>query len=120
MSAGVYGEEPHAGRGGGSWYTGAAGWMYRIVIESIIGFSVEEGAMILIDPRVPSSWGEFSISYKIPGDSAIYHIRIDNPDGRTRGIRSGNVDDANVEIREGVARIPIRSDGSVRHVELRM
>src|SRR5436309_2802634 len=55
MAGDVYGRAPHAGRGGWSWYTGSAGWMYRAGLESILGLR-RRGATFIVDPCVPASW----------------------------------------------------------------
>jgi cellobiose phosphorylase len=55
--------DPHEGRGGWSWYTGSAGWMYRLILESILGIR-REGARLLVQPQLPSHWQGFSVSYR--------------------------------------------------------
>src|SRR6185295_6190215 len=59
----VYGEPPHRGRGGWSWYTGAAGWLYRVGLESILGFQLQ-GNRLRIEPCVASHWPGFQITYR--------------------------------------------------------
>lgn len=63
MAADVYGEEPHAGRGGWTWYTGSAGWFYRFLYEVIIGME-RRGDVLRFRPRVVSSWKEFKLHYR--------------------------------------------------------
>ncbi len=55
MAADVYAVEPHVGRGGWTWYTGAAGWMYRIAIENLLGLK-KYGEKLIIDPCIPQNW----------------------------------------------------------------
>ena len=57
MAADVYSCYPHVGRGGWSWYTGAAGWMYQVGLENILGFS-KEGDVIHSNPNAPLKWGD--------------------------------------------------------------
>ncbi len=59
----VYARPPHAGRGGWSWYTGSAGWLYRAGIESILGLK-RRGATFVVDPCIPSTWPEYSITWR--------------------------------------------------------
>jgi cyclic beta-1,2-glucan synthetase len=92
--ADVYSAEGHEGRGGWSWYTGAAAWMYRITLEHILGFK-REGEWLTIDPCVPSSWPAFRITLKIAG--AEYHIEVVNRDGVSRGVQSLDLDGSAVE-----------------------
>ena len=63
--ADVYAEPTHVGRGGWTWYTGSAGWMYRAGLEWILGFRLE-GATLVIDPSIPKSWPGFEITFQYP------------------------------------------------------
>jgi len=64
MAADVYGVEPHTGRGGWTWYTGSAGWMYQLIIESFLGLK-REGNKLTFAPCVPDSWKSFKIRYRM-------------------------------------------------------
>lgn len=120
IAADVYGVEPHVGRGGWTWYTGSAGWMYRCAIESIIGFSVEAGVEIILNPSVPPDWTDFSLSYTLPGDETTYRIRVSNPDGRTSGVRRGRIDGRDVDVQNGTLRFLIECDGKTHEVDVEM
>jgi cellobiose phosphorylase len=63
MAADVYALSPHIGRGGWTWYTGSSGWMYRLIVESILGLRLEV-EKLHIKPCVPSSWDTFKIFYR--------------------------------------------------------
>ncbi len=63
MAADVYGESPHAGRGGWSWYTGSAGWMYRLILESLLGLQLS-GELLRLTPVLPAQWPGFSLDYR--------------------------------------------------------
>ena len=63
MAADLYGVSPHIGRGGWSWYTGSASWMYRAAIESILGFDLKQDKLI-INPCIPKAWNEFTMIYR--------------------------------------------------------
>ncbi len=63
--ADVYAVAPHVGRGGWTWYTGAAGWLYRAGLESILGFRVR-GSTLLLDPCIPKDWPGFEITLPAP------------------------------------------------------
>ncbi|MFO7549306.1 MAG: hypothetical protein R6X29_10625 [Acidimicrobiia bacterium] len=82
-AADVYSEAPHVGRGGWTWYTGSAGWMYRAGVEWILGFHLR-GTRLAIDPCIPRAWREFEISFRY--HSSRYEIRVSNPDGAARGV----------------------------------
>jgi cyclic beta-1,2-glucan synthetase len=87
----VYAVPPHTGRGGWTWYTGSASWMYRAGLESILGFKLE-GDRLKIDPCIPRWWRDFDITYR--HGEAVYRIRVENPLGLNRGIASVEVDGA--------------------------
>ncbi|WP_010238771.1 GH36-type glycosyl hydrolase domain-containing protein [Clostridium arbusti] len=74
MAADVYAREPHVGRGGWTWYTGTAGWMYRVGIEGILGLSLAEGKGFRINPCVPEEWKEYHITYR--HENCIYNIKV--------------------------------------------
>ena len=82
VAADVYSVSPHAGRGGWSWYTGSAGWMFRVAIEDILGIRAKEGEILAIDPRIQRDWKELAVRLVWPVDESTYHITIRNPDGR--------------------------------------
>ncbi len=71
MPADIYGAAPHTGRGGWTWYTGAAGWMYRLAVETLLGITLEVDRLRLT-PRVPESWDSFKIHYRYR--ETFYHI----------------------------------------------
>lgn len=73
VSADVYGVAPHIGRGGWSWYTGSAGWLYRLILESLLGLT-READQLRLTPCIPQSWNSYSITYRF--GSTDYHIVI--------------------------------------------
>jgi cyclic beta-1,2-glucan synthetase len=84
MVADIYGTPPLTGTGGWTWYTGAAGWMYRLGIQAILGFT-RMGSILKIDPCIPGHWPGFKLTYRY-GES-LYQVTVENPDGINRGIR---------------------------------
>ena len=74
MAADVYIKEPHAGRGGWSWYTGASGWMYRVGVEDILGLKRVKDKGYTINPCVPSDWKQYEI--KITNEKEDYTIKV--------------------------------------------
>jgi cyclic beta-1,2-glucan synthetase len=107
----VYVHPLNAGRGGWTWYTGSAGWMYRAGLESILGLR-RHGSTFEIDPCVPSSWNEYSIVWRV--GSARYEISVSNPAHRCRGIAEAELDGAPVDPRA----IPLVDDGDAHSVRL--
>lgn len=84
MAADVYSVDPHIGRGGWTWYTGAAGWMYRVGFEYILGFKKYDDTLV-IDPCIPKKWSGYDIKYKYK--DTIYLIVVKNPDGVNKGVK---------------------------------
>jgi cellobiose phosphorylase len=73
MCADVYGTPPHTGRGGWTWYTGAAGWMYRLALENLLGLKLEKDHLI-VTPCVPAHWDEYTIHYRYR--ETVFHITV--------------------------------------------
>ncbi|AND67522.1 glycosyltransferase [Dyella thiooxydans] len=85
VAADVYGVPPHQGRGGWSWYTGSAGWMYRLIVESLLGLRVE-GESLHVEPVLPSGWLTYELAYRHrETDYRIVVHQGDEPE-RVRGI----------------------------------
>ncbi len=73
VAADVYAVAPHTGRGGWTWYTGSAGWMYRLLLETLLGVNLE-GEWLRLAPRMPPAWNTYKIHYRYR--STVYHITI--------------------------------------------
>ncbi|MBI1818354.1 MAG: phosphorylase [Deltaproteobacteria bacterium] len=113
VAADIYATAPHVGRGGWTWYTGSAAWMYRAGLESILGFRVR-GATLLIDPCIPKAWRGFEIEFRY--HSARYNIAVENPRGVTRGVTRVELDGA--ELAEAQGPIPMVDDGATHRVQV--
>ncbi|HSJ96821.1 MAG TPA: glycosyl transferase, partial [Myxococcota bacterium] len=111
--ADVYAVAPHVGRGGWSWYTGAAGWLYRAGLEWILGFRVQ-GATLLLDPCIPRGWPGFEIEYR--HRSARYQIAVENPHSVSRGVVGIELDGAALPV--GAAGVPLADDGATHRVRV--
>jgi cellobiose phosphorylase len=73
VAADVYTVAPHLGRGGWTWYTGSAGWMYRLLVETLLGVNLE-GDQLRLTPRMPKAWTTYKIHYRYR--QTVYHITI--------------------------------------------
>ena len=93
VCADVYSAPSHVGRGGWTWYTGSAGWMYRTAVEGILGITLK-GTTLCIDPCIPHSWSGFEVTYK--RGAAQYQIVVDNPLGVCRGVVRAVVDERDI------------------------
>lgn len=111
-AADVYSEAPHVGRGGWTWYTGSAGWMYRAGVEWILGFRLR-GAHLLIDPCIPRAWRGFEISFLY--HSSRYQIEVRNPDGVSRGVVGLSMDGVSLS---PDSELDLADDGATHHVQV--
>ena len=73
VAADVYALAPHTGRGGWTWYTGSAGWMYRLIVESLLGLRLEVNNLRFA-PCLPAEWQEYKVHYRYR--ETVYHITI--------------------------------------------
>ena len=74
MAADVYAKQPYVGRGGWTWYTGTAGWMYRIGLDGILGLKLVEGKGFSVKPCIPEDWNEYTIKYN--HYNSVYNIKV--------------------------------------------
>ena len=108
----VYAEPPHVGRGGWTWYTGSAGWLYRAGMEWILGFRVR-GMIALHRSLHSAKLAGLSIEFRY--HSSTYKIRVENPSGVTRGVALTELDG---KILAGSANIPLVDDGAVHQIRI--
>jgi len=123
IAADVYGVPPHVGRGGWTWYTGSAGWMIRVALESVLGVR-REGDSLVIDPCVPDEWSEYSVRLRIPSRSQSapmdVEVRVRNPERRARRVVRASLDGAALPLDEGRCRVPLRWEGRTQRVEIEL
>jgi cyclic beta-1,2-glucan synthetase len=108
--ADVYSAAQHVGRGGWTWYTGSAAWMYRTAVEGILGVH-KRGGVLVINPCIPRAWSGFEITYKY--GSSRFRIAVENPHGVSRGVAQACLDGR--EIPSSPCEIPLVDDGSDHH-----
>jgi cyclic beta-1,2-glucan synthetase len=111
VAADVYSEPPHVGRGGWTWYTGSAAWMYRTGLEWLLGCRVR-GATLYVDPCIPKNWPGFQVSLRF--GATRYEVAVENPDGASRGLASLQLDGE--ALPPGDGRIPLVDDGRTHQV----
>jgi cyclic beta-1,2-glucan synthetase len=120
VAADVYGEPPHVGRGGWTWYTGSAGWMLRVAVESIFGMTTELGRTLVVNPSISSAWPYCRLTYRLPDGQTRYEITIENPSGHEHGVRYATLDGQPAPVAQGIARVPLSSDGKFHQVVVRL
>lgn len=111
VSGDIYAHPMHSGRGGWTWYTGSAGWMYRIAVESILGIG-RRGRTLKISPCVPTSWPEFKVTWRF--GKCRYEITVENPDRSSHGILQATLDGQSVD----ASAIPLLDDDHIHHVRI--
>jgi cyclic beta-1,2-glucan synthetase len=111
VAADVYGGSGYEGRGGWTWYTGSAGWMYRIGVEHVIGLR-RRGRTLAITPCIPSNWPSFEIEYRY--GTATYHIVVENPERVCQGVIRLEVDG----VRTSDGYIRLESDDRTHEVRV--
>jgi len=116
IAADVYALAPHTGRGGWTWYTGSAGWMYRLVVESLLGLRLEVDRLRFA-PCLPAEWNEFKLHYRY--GETHYHIAV----RRIEVEGSEDFDAARITV-DGVAQegqfVPLADDRKEHQVEVRV
>ncbi len=113
IAADVYSEPPHVGRGGWTWYTGSAGWMYRAGVEWILGLTVE-GNTLHINPCIPDYWEGFTMYYK--HGQAKYEIFVENQNSDSSCVKKVELDGKSITPVEN--GIPLVDDRKVHTVKV--
>ncbi len=113
LAADISSVPPHVGRGGWSWYTGAAAWTWRLGVEGILGLNLSSGDVI-VEPCLPKTWGHASV--KIDGPAGSLAISIDDPEHLGHGIANISVEGKSIK----GTRVAFPSDGIVRNVHVRL
>jgi cyclic beta-1,2-glucan synthetase len=112
VAADVYTVPPHVGRGGWTWYTGAAAWLYRAGLESILGLKVE-GSTLRVEPCIPATWPSFEVRFKYR--STLYEIMVENPRRVSSGVVEVKLDGKPVS-----RTLQLEDDGLVHRVSVAM
>jgi cyclic beta-1,2-glucan synthetase len=113
VAADIYAHPMHYGRGGWTWYTGSAGWMYRVALESILGLR-RRGATLSINPCIPATWPEYRVTWR--HGRTRYEITVENPERCSRGVVRAELDGQ----RTDASAVPLVDDGQVHRVKLVM
>ncbi len=113
VAADIYAESPHVRRGGWTWYTGAAGWLYRAGVEFILGLQVRAN-LLGVDPCLPPEWRKAKLHYRY--GSTLYNITIENPDGVSKGVMRMELDG----VEQPDLQIVMQDDGATHAVTVVM
>jgi cyclic beta-1,2-glucan synthetase len=110
IAADVYGVDPHVGRGGWTWYTGSAGWMQRVLTESILGLTLHDGRTLRLAPCVPDAWPGFRATLRFGAVTVEVHAERTGAGSAVASARSA---DAEVQIDDGFATVALPDAGCV-------
>ncbi|MBA3670111.1 MAG: DUF3131 domain-containing protein [Sphingomonas sp.] len=113
VAADIYSNAPHVGRGGWSWYTGAAGWMYRAAVEHVLGLRIE-GDYFHLAPCIPRRWRSYEIFVK--HGTSRYEFTIENPDSVCTEVSFVEYD--GVVVDERPIRLAMRDDGQTHRIRV--
>jgi len=113
VAADVYSEPPHVGRGGWTWYTVCAGWMYRVGLDRVQGLPVQASELVP-DPCIPCGWRGFGIAFRHA--TAHCGIHVENPVGVSHGIAHAQL--GGVALSRSEARLRLVDDGKTHHLRV--
>lgn len=111
VSADVYGAAPHTGRGGWTWYTGSAGWLYRVGLEAILGIR-RQGPRLFVEPCIPTGWSTYDVDFRY--GRSTYRIKVSRDSKRGQKHYSLSLDGRKVADRS----VPLVDDGRDHDVRL--
>jgi cyclic beta-1,2-glucan synthetase len=118
IAADVYSVGQNQGRGGWSWYTGAAGWIYRAALEHVLGIK-KVGNTLVIAPSIPSLWPGFEVTYI--HEATAYRIVVTNPSSVSRGLAAATLNGAALKIANGTTIIvPLTTVEPVQEIAVTM
>jgi len=111
IAADIYGTAPHVGRGGWTWYTGSAGWAWRVAVESVLGLRYEQGNTLVLAPCVPDEWPSYQMVLRSPRGEAPITIDIVNPSRQAKRVVAAVDENGKaLPIIDGTLRWPLPQD----------
>ena len=111
VAADVYAHPRHLGRGGWTWYTGSAGWMYQAAVDAFLGLRLK-GETFGVEPCIPTLWEGYSLVWVRKGTR--YEISVSNPNHASHGVASATMDGVPID----AASIPLRDDGVTHRIQI--
>jgi cyclic beta-1,2-glucan synthetase len=120
LAADVYANPLHHGLGGWTWYTGSAGWMLRVMLESVLGVSLEAGRTLVVRAAIPPSWPGYRLRLRPLGREATWELEVRNPSSVGAQVVGVTLDGRKIPPDGGVARIPLEDDGRDHRVEIEL
>jgi cellobiose phosphorylase len=112
--ADIYALEGRTGRGGWTWYTGSAAWMYRVWLEGVLGFHLQGGNRLTLTPALPRDWPGFTLTYRFGGST--YEIAVEKPAGVVANAVASVTMDGGEALPDGL--LPLVDDGQAHAVRV--
>src|SRR5690606_2379594 len=103
---------------GWTWYTGSAGWLFRVGLESVLGLRVVRGREVVLRPCIPADWPGFTLRWRVPDGAAAYEIVVTR--AGAAGRTSAALDGAPLRVEDGSVRFPLAADGATHRVDVRL
>ncbi|HOD01428.1 MAG TPA: glucoamylase family protein [bacterium] len=104
MAGDIYSNPQHLSRGGWSWYTGAAGWLYKVIIEDFLGFK-KYADHFSLDPVIPKEWETFSMEYSF--ENTRYNIKVERGTNKGLYLNDKKIDDGKIPLRENMGEMKV-------------
>ncbi len=118
VAADIYGEAPLTGMGGWTWYTGSAGWMYRVMVESVLGFQILKGNTLRISPFISPNWKRYSITIRRMDGETEYNIMVVNSQKRSKGTLSAQLDGNKITVKKNAVEVKMTNDGNLHELRV--
>jgi len=118
VAADIYGENPLTGMGGWTWYTGSAGWMYRVILESILGIRVNKKDTILFSPLILPSWKRYKVTVRSFDGETAYKIEVINPNKLSKGTVTACLDGEELVIKKDLVKFKMKHDAKVHKLKI--
>jgi cyclic beta-1,2-glucan synthetase len=94
--------------------------MFRVALESILGFELRAGRTLALRPCLPDAWPGFTARYRLPGGETVYEIVVERGEGSERATTAAWLDDAPLAVERGAVLVPLTDDGAVHRVRVRL
>jgi cyclic beta-1,2-glucan synthetase len=120
VAADLYGVAPHVGRGGWTGYTGSAGWMLRVALESVLGIVLEGGDTLVVRPCIPDAWPGFRVALRLADGRTQVELVVRNASGRAANVIGCLLDGTPAPIEGGAAHVPVPRDGARHRLEIEL
>ncbi|MGM0545196.1 MAG: GH36-type glycosyl hydrolase domain-containing protein [Bacteroidota bacterium] len=118
VAADIYGEVPLVGTGGWTWYTGSAGWMYRVVLESILGITITDGNRLHVRPLIIPEWKKYEVTIQNKENDSEFRVLVLNYDKRDKGVLTATLDGEQIAVQGGV--VSCSMNGRSQHQQLKI